>query len=90
MPALEARDWLIKIDGIGKKAASVLLLFPSGFRSYGSTGTSTSSCACQCHDRGGPLAHPALPVRGSQDALTPIRPKREDRSFRNRSSRALG
>ena len=27
MPALEARDWLTQIDGIGKKTASVLLLF---------------------------------------------------------------
>lgn len=27
MPPLEARDWLTRIDGIGKKTASVLLLF---------------------------------------------------------------
>ena len=27
MPALEARDWLTQIDGIGKKTASVLLMF---------------------------------------------------------------
>ncbi|HEY8871305.1 MAG TPA: hypothetical protein VIM30_18190 [Candidatus Limnocylindrales bacterium] len=30
MPALEARDWLTSIDGIGKKTASVLLLFCFG------------------------------------------------------------
>jgi endonuclease-3 len=30
MPALEARDWLTGIDGIGKKTASVLLLFSFG------------------------------------------------------------
>ena len=30
MPALEARDWLTQIDGIGKKTASVLLLFCFG------------------------------------------------------------
>jgi endonuclease-3 len=30
MPALEARDWLTQIDGIGKKTASVLLLFSFG------------------------------------------------------------
>ncbi len=30
MPALEARDWLVSIDGIGKKTASVLLLFSFG------------------------------------------------------------
>jgi endonuclease-3 len=30
MPALEARDWLTGIDGIGKKTASVLLLFCFG------------------------------------------------------------
>ena len=30
MPALEARDWLTAIDGIGKKTASVLLLFSFG------------------------------------------------------------
>jgi len=30
MPALEARDWLTRIDGIGKKTASVLLLFCFG------------------------------------------------------------
>ena len=30
MPALEARDWLTRIDGIGKKTASVLLLFSFG------------------------------------------------------------
>ena len=30
MPALEARDWLTSIDGIGKKTASVLLLFSFG------------------------------------------------------------
>ena len=30
MTALEARDWLVSIDGIGKKTASVLLLFSFG------------------------------------------------------------
>jgi len=30
MPALEARDWLTRIDGVGKKTASVLLLFCFG------------------------------------------------------------
>lgn len=30
MPALDARDWLVSIDGIGKKTASVLLLFSFG------------------------------------------------------------
>ena len=30
MSALEARDWLTQIDGIGKKTASVLLLFSFG------------------------------------------------------------
>ncbi len=30
MSALEARDWLVSIDGIGKKTASVLLLFSFG------------------------------------------------------------
>jgi endonuclease-3 len=30
MPALQARDWLTSIDGIGKKTASVLLLFSFG------------------------------------------------------------
>ena len=30
LPALEARDWLTRIDGIGKKTASVLLLFCFG------------------------------------------------------------
>ena len=30
MPALEARDWLTRIDGIGRKTASVLLLFSFG------------------------------------------------------------
>ena len=30
MTALEARDWLTKIDGIGKKTASILLLFCFG------------------------------------------------------------
>ena len=30
MPALEARDWLTSIDGIGKKTASILLLFCFG------------------------------------------------------------
>jgi endonuclease III len=30
MPAIEARDWLTRIDGIGKKTASVLLLFSFG------------------------------------------------------------
>ena len=30
MSALEARDWLTQIDGIGKKTASVLLLFCFG------------------------------------------------------------
>ena len=30
MPALEARDWLTRIDGVGKKTASVLLLFSFG------------------------------------------------------------
>ncbi len=30
MPALEARDWLTAIDGIGKKTASILLLFCFG------------------------------------------------------------
>ena len=30
MSALEARDWLVQIDGIGKKTASVLLLFSFG------------------------------------------------------------
>ena len=30
MPAIEARDWLTRIDGIGKKTASVLLLFCFG------------------------------------------------------------
>ena len=30
MPALAARDWLTQIDGIGKKTASVLLLFSFG------------------------------------------------------------
>ncbi|MGZ9160118.1 MAG: endonuclease III domain-containing protein [Candidatus Limnocylindrales bacterium] len=30
MTALEARDWLTRIDGIGKKTASVLLLFSFG------------------------------------------------------------
>jgi endonuclease III len=30
MPPLEARDWLVRIDGIGKKTASVLLMFSFG------------------------------------------------------------
>ena len=30
MSGLEARDWLVQIDGIGKKTASVLLLFSFG------------------------------------------------------------
>jgi endonuclease III len=30
MPPLEARDWLTRIDGIGKKTASVLLMFSFG------------------------------------------------------------
>ena len=30
MPAIEAREWLTRIDGIGKKTASVLLLFSFG------------------------------------------------------------
>ncbi len=30
MPALEARDWLTRIDGIGRKTASVLLMFSFG------------------------------------------------------------
>ncbi len=30
MSAIEARDWLVRIDGIGKKTASVLLLFSFG------------------------------------------------------------
>ena len=30
MTALDARDWLVSIDGIGKKTASVLLLFSFG------------------------------------------------------------
>jgi endonuclease-3 len=30
MPALEARDWLVRIPGIGKKTASVMLLFCFG------------------------------------------------------------
>jgi glycerate kinase len=30
MPALEARDWLVSIPGIGKKTASVLLMFSFG------------------------------------------------------------
>ena len=30
LPALDARDWLTRIDGIGKKTASVLLLFSFG------------------------------------------------------------
>ena len=30
MPTLEARDWLVAMDGIGKKTASVLLLFSFG------------------------------------------------------------
>ena len=30
MSALDARDWLVPIDGIGKKTASVLLLFSFG------------------------------------------------------------
>ncbi len=30
MPALEARDWLTAIDGIGRKTASVLLMFSFG------------------------------------------------------------
>ena len=30
LPALEARDWLTSIDGIGKKTASILLLFSFG------------------------------------------------------------
>jgi endonuclease-3 len=30
LPALEARDWLTRIDGVGKKTASVLLLFCFG------------------------------------------------------------
>ncbi|TMD26274.1 MAG: hypothetical protein E6I94_10865, partial [Chloroflexi bacterium] len=30
MPALEARDWLTSIDGIGKKTASIILLFCFG------------------------------------------------------------
>jgi endonuclease III len=30
MPALEARDWLVQIPGIGKKTASVMLLFCFG------------------------------------------------------------
>ena len=30
MPALEARDWLTEIDGIGKKTASIVLLFCFG------------------------------------------------------------
>jgi endonuclease III len=30
MPALEAREWLTRIDGVGRKTASVLLLFSFG------------------------------------------------------------
>ncbi|HLY12758.1 MAG TPA: hypothetical protein VKR24_00280 [Candidatus Limnocylindrales bacterium] len=30
MPALEARDWLTRIDGVGRKTASVLLMFSFG------------------------------------------------------------
>jgi endonuclease-3 len=30
LPAVEARDWLTRIDGIGKKTASVVLLFSFG------------------------------------------------------------
>jgi endonuclease-3 len=30
MPPLEARDWLTRIPGVGKKTASVLLLFSFG------------------------------------------------------------
>jgi len=30
LPTLDARDWLVSIDGIGKKTASVLLLFSFG------------------------------------------------------------
>ena len=30
MPALEARDWLTSIDGIGKKTASIVLAFCFG------------------------------------------------------------
>src|ERR1019366_5594448 len=30
MPALEARNWLTRIDGVGRKTASVLLLFSFG------------------------------------------------------------
>ncbi len=30
LPALEARDWLTRIDGVGRKTASVLLLFSFG------------------------------------------------------------
>lgn len=30
LPALEARDWLTRIDGIGRKTASVMLLFSFG------------------------------------------------------------
>jgi endonuclease-3 len=30
MPGLEARDWLTRIDGVGRKTASVLLLFSFG------------------------------------------------------------
>ena len=43
--AIEARAWLTQIDGIGKKTASVLLLFCSGCRCCRSTATSTASCA---------------------------------------------
>ena len=32
MPPLEARDWLAAIPGIGKKTASVVLLFSFGSR----------------------------------------------------------
>ena len=45
MTALEARDWLTGIDGIGKKTASVLLLFCFGLPLCRSTATSSGSCS---------------------------------------------
>ena len=133
MPALEARDWLTQIDGIGKKTASVLLLFSFGLpllpidrhvdRVLRRVGTLPPKASMEdAHDlvlgmfapgpalRGARQPHPArpeglprpaprprgvpvaaaLPVRRSEGALTPVRPKGEDRSPRNRSSRALG
>jgi len=43
MAALEARDWLTRIDGIGKKTASVCCCSASGCRSCRSIGTSSGS-----------------------------------------------